>query len=232
MKSNNTSLRIVLALLMGVAIAISAFVAPALFVMSKDVWLPPSFLTHTLMLLASYMIIVFLSRGKLSGYGFTRGSFRMTPTIFLWILPTSFLAVLQYAALRSGAPTPDVFNLSHLQVVLFIWIYASICEETFVRGLLQGYLSPLGQHKVTFLRNWSLSFPVLFGGFFFGAMHIVLWTKMGPLAIMPMSLATGLGIITGYYREKTGSLIPAVLIHSLFNIGGSLPLWVLIGFTT
>jgi membrane protease YdiL (CAAX protease family) len=232
MKPNSISLRIVVALLMGVAIAVTAFVAPALFMMAEDVWLPPSFLTHTSMLLISFLIVAFLSRGKLSSYGFTRGSFRMTPTILLWIIPTSFLSVLQYVAMRSGAATIDAFNLSHLQVILFIWIYASICEETFIRGLLQGWLFPLGQYKVTLIRKWSLSIPVLFGGFFFGAMHIVLWPKMGPLAIMPMSLATGLGIVAGYYREKTGSLIPAVLIHSLFNIGGSLPLWVLIAFTT
>jgi membrane protease YdiL (CAAX protease family) len=231
MKPENISLRIAIALAMGVAVAVIAMASPPLLRMAKDNWLPPSFVTHTLMLIISVLLMALLSKGRLSSYGFTRGSFRMTPTIILWMIPTSFLSVLQFVAMKSGGPTSDMFNLSRAQVILFVWIYASTCEEVFVRGLLQGYLFPLGQYKVTLFRQWPLSVPVLFGGLFFGAMHIVLWPKMGPLAIMPMSLATGLGIVAGYYREKTGSLFPAILIHGLFNIGGSLPQWVLIAFT-
>ena len=117
--------------------------------------------------------------------------------------------------------------MSKMQIVLSVWIYASICEETFVRGLLQGYLSTLGLQKVFRVGKWLLSVPVLLGAFFFGAMHVVLWPKMGPFALVPMSLATMLGVVTGYYREKSGSLLPAIVIHALFNIGGSLPLWIL-----
>jgi len=29
------------------------------------------------------------------------------------------------------------------------------------------------------------------------------------------------GVIAGYYREKTGSLVPAVIVHMKFNISGS-----------
>ncbi|MCK5599585.1 CPBP family intramembrane metalloprotease [bacterium] len=31
-----------------------------------------------------------------------------------------------------------------------------------------------------------------------------------------------MGLFAGYYREKTGSLIPAILIHISANIGGYL----------
>ena len=31
-----------------------------------------------------------------------------------------------------------------------------------------------------------------------------------------------LGLVAGYYREKTESLIPAILVHMFANIGGSL----------
>jgi membrane protease YdiL (CAAX protease family) len=230
MKPENISLRITKALSMGIVVAITAMAAPTLLRIAKYNWLPPSFITHTLMLILSVLLMALFSKGRLSSYGFTMGSFRMTLAIVLWIIPASFLSVLQFVAMRSGGPTSNMFNFSQAQVILFVWIYASICEEVFVRGLLQGYLFPLGQHKVTLFRRWPLSVPAIFGGLFFGAMHIVLWPKMGPLAIMPMSLATGLGIVAGYYREKTGSLFPAILIHCLFNIGGSLPQWVLSAF--
>jgi membrane protease YdiL (CAAX protease family) len=42
---------------------------------------------------------------------------------------------------------------------------------------------------------------------------------------VPIVLATFLGIVAAYYRESTGSLLPAILVHALFNIGGTLPLW-------
>ena len=58
-------------------------------------------------------------------------------------------------------------------------------------------------------------------------MHIVAIDKMGPPVIVLTSL---LGIVAGYYREKTGSLIPAIIIHALFNIGGMLPMWLLTWF--
>jgi membrane protease YdiL (CAAX protease family) len=48
--------------------------------------------------------------------------------------------------------------------------------------------------------------------------------KLGPPVIV---LTTLLGLVAGYYREKTGSLIPAIIIHALFNVGGMLPMWLL-----
>jgi membrane protease YdiL (CAAX protease family) len=66
--------------------------------------------------------------------------------------------------------------------------------------------------------------PVLFSGLYFGLMHVVAINKLGPPVIV---LTTLLGLVAGYYREKTGSLIPAIIIHALFNIGGMLPMWVL-----
>ncbi len=48
------------------------------------------------------------------------------------------------------------------------------------------------------------------------------------LAAAPLILlVTFLGLVAAHYREKTGSLLPAISIHALFNIGGSLPLWVM-----
>jgi membrane protease YdiL (CAAX protease family) len=48
---------------------------------------------------------------------------------------------------------------------------------------------------------------------------------MGAGAVPVVLLATCLGLIAAHYREKTGSLLPPILIHALFNIGGTLPLW-------
>jgi membrane protease YdiL (CAAX protease family) len=68
---------------------------------------------------------------------------------------------------------------------------------------------------------------VIISGLFFGAMHVVLIPFMGPAAFPLIVLAVFLGLVAGYYRERTGSLLPAIIVHSLFNIGGSLPIWLI-----
>ena len=40
-----------------------------------------------------------------------------------------------------------------------------------------------------------------------------------------------LGIVAGYYRQKTESLIPAILVHMLANVGGSLAGFLLLRLT-
>ncbi|MCX6640621.1 MAG: CPBP family intramembrane metalloprotease [bacterium] len=219
--------RVLTALLLGAAIAILTIRAPFWLGTAQGTALPNSLVTHTLMLTISLLSIAYLSNGKFKTYGFSLGSYRFKPTILLWLIPTGILSLLQFVASRMGVPHQNPFDYTVLQTILLIWIYASICEEVFVRGLLQGYLSPLQKYKVTLFKKWPLSLPVILGALFFGSMHIVLWTKIGRRALVPMVLATLLGVVVGYYREKTGSLVPAVMIHAMFNIGGSLPFWIL-----
>ena len=62
---------------------------------------------------------------------------------------------------------------------------------------------------------------------FFGAMHLVLVKLMGLAAVPVILLAVFLGLVAARYRETTGSLLPPIIVHALFNIGGTLPLWVI-----
>jgi membrane protease YdiL (CAAX protease family) len=172
----------------------------------------------------SILVILLLTGGQMRGYGLAKGEFRLTPRIFLWVIPTAVLSVIGFFASRAGAEVKGGFGLSPLQGVIFVWIYASTSEEIFTRGLLQSFLSPLTRYGINLSRRVRLSFPVLFSGLHFGLMHIVAIDKMGPPVIVLTSL---LGIVAGYYREKTGSLIPAIIIHALFNVGGMLPMWLL-----
>jgi len=69
--------------------------------------------------------------------------------------------------------------------------------------------------------------PVDVSGLFFGFMPFVLIKSMGHAAIPVILLAVVLGLVAARYRERTGSLLPAIIAHALFNIGGMLPLWVI-----
>lgn len=189
----------------------------------------PGFFSESTFLVCSLVLSAWLSRGSLARFGFTKGSFRLTPAFFLWLLPMLAVTTLQVigspAAPSSNATNP-VPAASPVAIILGIWIYASICEEIFTRGLLQTWLSPLARYRVCLLRRCPLSLPVPLSALFFAAMHVVLWPRLGAVTLGVMFLAAILGLIAGYYREKTGSLIPAILIHSFFDIGGTLPLWI------
>jgi membrane protease YdiL (CAAX protease family) len=218
-------LRLLAALLLGLFISVLSLSMPGILQVSETspLWLG-AFITHSFMWALSLIIIALLTRGRIKEYGFTRGKFRLTAGIFLWVIPTAILSIIGFFASPSGAEIKSGFDLSPLQSVIFVWIYASTCEEVFTRGLLQSLLSPILRYGISLSKKIRLSLPVLFSGLYFGLMHIVAIDKMGPPVIILTSL---LGIVAGYYREKTGSLIPAIIIHALFNIGGMLPMWVL-----
>jgi membrane protease YdiL (CAAX protease family) len=184
----------------------------------------PGFFTETLLLLCALALSTWLTKGRLADFGFTRGSFRLTAGFFLWLVPMLVIATLQVVGAPANAAGFGATE-SPIAVILTVWVYASICEEIFTRGLLQSWLAPLAGHRVR-LGRWALSVPVLTAALFFAAMHFVLWPKLGPVTLVVVFLCAILGLIAGYYREKTGSLIPAILIHSFFDIGGTLPAWI------
>jgi membrane protease YdiL (CAAX protease family) len=65
---------------------------------------------------------------------------------------------------------------------------------------------------------------VFIGELFFALMHFAMITLGVDIVsvIATVISAFVVGIIAGYFCEKTESLAPAVLIHMLFNVTGSL----------
>jgi membrane protease YdiL (CAAX protease family) len=218
------SFRPVLALAFTAVVCLAAMYAPRIVRVPPGSFFPPTFVTHSLMLALSVAAMLLISKGRLDLYGFTKGAYEFSPRIFLWVLPMAVLSTVQAVA-SHGQGTGGPPGFTKLQVIVFVWVYASICEETLVRGLLQTLLS--GNAQVGAAAPRRLSMPVLVSGLFFGSMHIVLVKSMGPAAVPVILLAVFLGLVAARYREKTGSLLPAIIVHALFNIGGMLPLWVI-----
>jgi len=221
----NRLLRTIGALALSAVVALAALYSTKLVDFPAGSFFPSSFITHSIMLVCSIGILWVATKGKLALGGFTWGSYRFSPRILAWVLPTATLSTLSvFLAPAEEAAKGPADDFTKLQVILFVWIYASICEEVLTRGLLQTLLS--GGGSLDSARPRRLSMPVVLSALFFGAMHIVLVRSMGPAAIPVIVLATFLGLVAARYRERTGSLIPAVMVHMLFNIGGMLPLWV------
>jgi membrane protease YdiL (CAAX protease family) len=107
---------------------------------------------------------------------------------------------------------------------LYIWIWSSVVEEILFRGLLQSYLGQFNQ-KLFAIRKAVISPAVFVPALLFAAMHLTLFMQ-GMTASVVAGIfinALILGLLAGYYREKTGSIYPAIFLHILFNVIGYLP---------
>jgi membrane protease YdiL (CAAX protease family) len=220
--SKKQSLKVLHGVAVSAAVALAGLYAGMNAPLPKDGFVPGSFVTHSVMLALSLLIMRFFSRGRLADFGFTRGTYRFKPAFLLWVLPTALLSLLSTLAPENDGSPETLVGRSELQLVLFAWIYASICEEVLTRGLLQTIISGDGGRS----KRASFGMPVVLSALFFGAMHLVLIDSMGPAAVIPIVLATLLGLVAARYRQATGSLIPAILVHVLFNVGGMLPQWI------
>jgi len=105
-----------------------------------------------------------------------------------------------------------------LHVFVVLVLLPSVCEELFIRGLIQSYLYPLIEFKIR-ISKILISVPVILSALFFVLLH--LWTLYYMdnfyffLGFFVNILIVG--ILAAYFREKTGSLILPIAIHFLAN---------------
>lgn len=125
--------------------------------------------------------------------------------------------------LAMGAVTTLIIRLSHSQglasmlkdysfpaIVLIIWLGSSISEEIFARGWFQSAVASRTKHAA------------LLSAFLFATLHLGLIMKgIEPFVVAVLFIATFLlGWAAGRFREKSGSLLPAIAVHIAFNVGG------------
>ena len=207
-------LRIIVALFLGLVVLILS----SMVVASTN---SPN-LMHLGMFVFSFILILILSKGKISEYGFKIGdNLRLKQTIIVGLI--AGLIITSTTLFLPINPPPGTEDFSFIQVVILIWIFASIAEEVLSRGLVQSYLSPLSTFGFSIF-ELRISLPILFAALFFGAMHLGLFMAgLDSFSVWVIVVSAFImGIIAGYYREKTQSLIPAIIIHMLFNISGTI----------
>jgi membrane protease YdiL (CAAX protease family) len=194
-------------------------------------WLSDGAVIQGTILLASLALAAGLSRGRLSKYGFRMARLRELAGTFV----SGAIAAFAVHALRIGISSvlpdvgghPSVAGATFGHIVITIWILASTSEEVLHRGLIQSFLDPLRSRGVT-LPGVRLTLPVVVGAVLFGATHTMLLT-LGATGIyvgLVVGSAVVLGLVAGYWRERTGSLVPAILVHVLFNVTGEASDWV------
>ena len=181
-------------------------------------------LAQSAILLFSILVIVIRGKGNFADFGF-----RIPKNLYFWrIAPLSLMyGVIATSIITwvGGDGNPLAADLSRIEIILLVWIYASISEEILFRGVLQTIIARKTKRVVRVL-NMSISISVFATAIVFALDHIgsMLLTGASTAGIIVIVLFTfTVGITAGHYREKTGSLLPAIIIHMFSNIGGALP---------
>lgn len=131
------------------------------------------------------------------------------------ILATPLSALSVWALSYAAEPGPlRGLTLTPSQVFLCFAIGAPIQEEVIFRALLQSTMSKCLASSAKWVAASgiaaSLAVAVLFG-----LIHLA----VGPLTAFAALI---LGVLAGELRRRSGSLVPAILCHSIFNLGGVL----------
>ena len=188
-------------------------------------WLSSPHIVQFSMLIIAVLSIIFIGKSKFSDFGFKSAPVKVVLKSILLAFGVSlvlFLANGIYMNITSSITSSQVPFLegSFLSRIILVWIIASSVEEIFYRGFLQTYLEPLKEIGLK-LGKIYLSLPVILAAVMFGFMHLCLKGMLPWVMVRFIILnATVLGLIAGYYREKTGSLIPAYFVHLTFNVVG------------
>jgi membrane protease YdiL (CAAX protease family) len=174
---------------------------------------------NELTILVGSLIIFFFVGIKKKQYGFHFNPEGFIKVILLTLLIQS-LTILSFTLLVAfDGSIPDFFTRTPIQWILLVYVLLpALCEEIFMRGLIQTECDFLrGSLNI---RSISLSSPVLVSAFLFGAMHLF---PLGSKEYLNFLFTFLLGLIAGYYKEKSGSLFPAIIAHASYNFLGFLP---------
>lgn len=187
-------------------------------------FIPSSFVTHSLMLILS--IVLIFSLRKYLNYKIDVPALKKISKPILFGLLATIIVNISMTILTKvlGGKIeahPLMMKMSPLQVFIFVFIYASIGEEILFRGFLMNFLKPLKTNGITILKR-RISIPVIISAVAFGLAHLILITTGagGFFLLRIVVFTTILGLIAGYYQEKYENNAFAIIVHMAGNFMG------------
>ncbi|HPR64485.1 MAG TPA: type II CAAX endopeptidase family protein [Thermoanaerobaculia bacterium] len=188
--------------------------------------LPSGVVPQISFLFLSLLLVGTVGKGRFREFGFQGTSLRTMGRAlgiaFAVSAPLTFLNLVIMSILMGpsagpeGGPSPSGI----LELILTVWILASTCEEIFYRGFLQSFLNPLRNYGIT-IAAWRIQAPILCSAALFALGHLCLLGSMpGPFVGLIVFSCFVNGILAGHFRDRSGSLLPAIGVHMMFNVTG------------
>jgi len=107
---------------------------------------------------------------------------------------------------------PPIELNSLWEFLLLALFVAPVCEEIVFRGLVEGYLIYV---------KTSIYVAVALPAVLFSIIHVAPYRKSSkPHMVIVVTLALVIGVLAGYYRAVTGSILIAMIIHAVSNTPG------------
>ncbi len=107
---------------------------------------------------------------------------------------------------------PPIELNSLWEFLLLALFVAPVCEEIVFRGLVEGYLIYV---------KTSIYVAVALPAVLFSIIHVAPYRKSSkPHMVIVVTLALIIGVLAGYYRAVTGSILIAMIIHAVSNTPG------------
>lgn len=126
-------------------------------------------------------------------------------------VPLSALFAFTITRAQESGPLGEL-HMSSWQLYLCFALGAPVQEETIFRGLLQSALAKMLVR--TPMRETAAGICASLGiAVLFGVIHL----KVGPATAVG---AFVLGLLAGELKRRSGGLLPGILCHALFNLGG------------
>jgi membrane protease YdiL (CAAX protease family) len=169
----------------------------------------------TSFLVAALIIVIFLMRRnwdrKDFGLAGTGKKFLIGAFLFGGILGL-IIALLEHLLNIQGPRTFESFPL--WQLVLLFWIGAPVQEEIIFRSLIQSVVARTLGHGSR--STWGpISAAAVIVAVLFALIHL-------PMGVFTSCAALVVGLLAGELRERSGSILPAMIIHAMLNITGTI----------
>jgi membrane protease YdiL (CAAX protease family) len=168
-----------------------------------------------------FVIIYFISNGKLRDYGFNLKEktpiFTHKRMFLLGVLFGFFMSLRYIIQVVAGKPL-DIQQPENIIDVIgnlsFQWIVVGISEETMFRGLIQTFLTKKLKGYIEILGH-DLHVGAVIGAIIWGAFHFIniLVMPIGPVIFFAI-FTTIAGLAMGYAYQETGSLLTTIIVHN------------------
>ena len=179
-------------------------------------------LVHIPQFLISFLLICYITKGKLGEYGFNfkvkSPSLTHRRMLGLGVFFGLLMSLRYIPQIVEGAPLDIPQPITITSVIgnmTFQWIVVGLSEETLFRGLIQTYLMNNLEGYVKVLGH-DLHLGTVIGAIIWGAFHFInILVMPWETVIFYVILTTVIGLPMGYAYQETGSLLTTVIVHNM-----------------